>query len=207
LPVRALWVLPLLLATAVAGGCELEECDPDAGECDPNPEVRDAQTGTIYQTYRYVLVRDQHQNSPTGTAGVDIDAVSLTRGGGRIYFADTWHEYIAGPGVQQGSMSRDPNQALGPPGGDAGACISGGGSSVMLGGTGGSIVVSFGGEMEIAEGDLIRVITCDGGPDEFGIFIGGEPKASSPRWVTCSASATGTPECPVPPLPGSPDGS
>lgn len=199
---RTLGVILLLGTILAAGGCELSEncdpeTDPDCVEMPPPVTGRDAKVGTTFQTYHYVLILDQESNE---TGGMELDAVALVKGGS-VHYADTFHECIQGEGIQNVKGSTDCNQALGPPGPDGGPCTSGGKSSVFLGGTGGSIVLSFSGKDSIADDDLVRVITCGGGPGKFGIYIGVEPKASSPHWVACTKSATVSPECRVPTLP------
>lgn len=195
-----LGLLALGVAVSLSGACSLNEsCDPATDpDCVPTgpPVVLDggpSPDAAVYQTYHYVLVRDQES---TGTAGTELDAVELISGG-QTFYADSYYDFIEGAGKQHISTTQDPNVALGPPGSDA----DGGVSTVFLGGTGGSIAVSFGGKRELAEGDQVRVYTADGGPGRFGIYVGVEPKENSQYWVTCTPSATVIPECPVPPLP------
>jgi hypothetical protein len=200
-------VLAILFVAFGMGACELEEeCDPAT---DPDCQVADAggDTGGTdaggdvqqFQTYNYVLVMDLEDPD---TAGVDLDAIALIAGGSTFY-ADDWHECILGPGIEAAGVTTtvDCNQALGPPNNQAGECTGSDTFYVNLGGTGGSIVVSFDGLREIATGNQVRVYDCGRVPDEYSIRVGVGTQVSDPDWVTCTPSASGVGECTVPNLP------
>lgn len=113
--------------------------------------------------YRYVKITDMSSATSTENAGADIDAVELVKEGGQSHWAETIEQAdLAGtPG------SADVNEILGQ--NDAvwedGTCeINSGYTS--LGGSPGTVVVSFGLDVELEPGDAIRVYevgNCDFG--------------------------------------------
>jgi hypothetical protein len=189
--------LSLLAAAALLvgalPGCPLdEECDPDT---DPDcvADAPDAGSGET-RPYQFVLVEDLEE---AGTLGVELDAVALIKGGTTIY-ADQAQECILGEGTTD---KNDCNRALGPPDNATGQCTPSDDFYVNLGGTGGSLVVSFNGLTEINTGDQIRVYDCGFVPDEYRILVGTETSATAGNWVVCTPSASGIGECTVPDLP------
>jgi hypothetical protein len=99
---------------------------------------------------QYVLIEDLSSNTQGDNPGADIDAIALSKNGVE-YPATSIEDY----NIAMGSVSVDPNQALGAP--DS-ACEAQ--NFVALGGSGGYLVVSFDTveeDIEIESGDEIIV--------------------------------------------------
>lgn len=184
---RYLALLALLGSTMGADSC--------LGKQSSTPDATPADAASA-NTYTYVLIEDLEDDT---TVGVDLDAVALMHGG-TTYYADEWHEYITGPGIDS-SNNTDCSQALGPPDNAAGECTSGDSFFVNLGGLGGSVVVSFDGRRELNTGDEIRVWDCGPVPDEYRISVGVGSSVTDPNWVLCASVASGVSACTVPALP------
>ena len=184
---RYLALLALLGSTMGADNCGGKQSSP------PDATPADAASGNIYT---YVLIEDLES---VDTVGVDLDAVALIHNGS-TYYADEWHEYIQGPGIET-SNHTDCGQALGPPDNEMGECTAADSFFVNLGGLGGSVVVSFDARRELVQGDTIRVYDCGLVSDVYRVSVGVGSSVTDPNWVLCANDASGLAECTIPALP------
>jgi hypothetical protein len=218
---RLLAVFCVAMAGAYLSACQLSEsCDPNT---DPNCVVdggTDAGADTTvdtstdegggFQTYHYVLIQDlenPNTSSPTHTAGVDIDAVGLTKNGAAEIYAAQVHECNFGPG--DNAHATNCNLALGAP--QNGCSPTGTPDYVSLGGDGGYIIVSFTNLAEIDTGNTLRVYECGSQQnpgataEHFDASVGVATTLNDPHWVACITNGTGIAECTVPNLPQVPN--
>ncbi|MFT4627025.1 MAG: hypothetical protein ACI8PZ_005706 [Myxococcota bacterium] len=167
------WTLLLALS-----GCGIIEI------LDKDPGTDTATTGSG-ASYPYVLIGDRGSNDVSPTAGVDIEGVRLETASGSTYYATVVQECKFGSGRE---ADADCGEVTGSPGS----------ATVSLGGDGGSLIVSFGGELAYS-GDVITVYE-DGyeGGELYDIYLGDSSSSTIGSWVTCAAGATGETDCEVP---------
>ncbi len=168
------WMLPLVALI----GCDfIEVVDKDIA----------SDTASTYggATYAYVLVGDRSSTDLSSTAGIDLEGIRLDTPSGGIFYSTLVHECEFGPGRED---EADCSGLVGSPGSE----------SVSLGGDGGTVIVSFGGEY-IESGATITVYE-DGyeSGELYDIYVGDTTSSNTGTWTTCAAGATGEFPCEVP---------
>lgn len=202
----------LLAIALLSSGCELNEtCDPNT---DPGckPPVGDGGTDTDAKAikslpYTFVYVADLTSDGRNGVGGADIIGIELIQGGSSFYASQV---HSCEFGALDNSLAKNCNVAQGVPTQDPQSCptppVAGQADFVSLGGTGGSLIVSFGLLKPIFTGDQIIVHACKRltGDELYNVYVGPSAQPSDPQWVSVIASGEGTQQGVVPTLPAVP---
>lgn len=202
-----------LLALALTGavvsltvGCELEECDPDAGEVCDDPDAGNTDTNTPDtntpdtnnpdtppppppQTFRYIYVLDLGTRQSGQHPGSDIDAIEVVRGG-RSFFATAVTDWTTlttpNAAADQNQLIGRPNQVSGSPG-----CNVQANPSHWFSLAGGFAVVDMGVEGAVRDGDQVIVYECPGVDDEFSVSIGSAARVDGGEFFEIISSGSG----------------
>lgn len=172
--------------------CELDECDPTI---DPTCELTDAGTDTggtetgvdpgpePAVPYRFLYLFDLSSALSGQHPGADIDAIELVRGG-RSFYATTITDRFAEPGITNGASNA--NMLLGAPqaSGNPPACNLSANPPHWYSLAGGFVIVDFGANVTIEDGDEIVVYECSGSAggvdDPYGFGIGQIGRVDAP---------------------------
>ncbi len=153
--------------------------------------------------YRFVMIRDTVP--PAGFTGTQTEGVD-------IYGVQLFHTLLANPtdaqqvhdcqfGSGDNSAATDCEYVVAT---HESACSGDEGAAdyVSLGGEGGYVIVSFGGEV-MSTDDIIRVYECETGTngdnieETYEVWTGVSTDPEDPSWLLCGDKMTGTEDCDV----------